>query len=380
MEILQVQHQAQDTKARTGILTTDHGVVETPVFMPVGTQGTVKAVEPRQLHELGYRIILGNTYHLYLRPGEQVLQDFGGLHRFMQWNGAILTDSGGFQIFSLQDLRSVSEDGVEFRSHIDGSKHFFTPEKVIDIQRSIGSDIMMVLDECPPYPTSYREMQRAVERTIQWAKRCRQQWQTQPPLYEWRQWLFAIGQGGVYRDLRQQCLEALIAMDFSGYAIGGLAVGEPIEQMLEVVDWSTDWIPVTKPRYLMGVGTPVDILEAIDRGVDMFDCVLPTRNARNGQLFTTRGKLNIRNAKFRGSREPIDPGLPYYISQEFTLGYLHHLFRAKEILGLQLATLQNLAFYQWLVQTARQKIRQNRFRQWKESFIQQWTATGRVAT
>ncbi len=378
MAIFRILHRDMTSKARLARLETAHGVVETPAFMPVGTQGSVKAVEPRALEELGYQMILSNTYHLYLRPGEAVLQKFQGLHRFMNWKGAILTDSGGFQIFSLQELRSISEDGVEFRSHIDGSKHFFTPEKVVDIQRSIGSDVMMVLDECPPYPSSYQQMEQVVQRTVRWARRCKEHWEQQQPRYSWEQLLFAIGQGGVYRPLRQRCLEALLEMDFPGYAIGGLAVGEPLEEMLQVVDWSTDWIPEQKPRYLMGVGTPVDIVEAIDRGVDLFDCVLPTRNARNGQLFTTWGKLNIRNAKFRGSAQPIDPGLSYYVSQEFTLGYLHHLFRAREILGLQLATLQNLAFYQWLIRTARQKIRENRFRQWKEAFVREWTGAEAV--
>lgn len=372
MKFFTVLKEDETSCARVGRIVTGHGEILTPAFMPVGTQGTVKAVQPKELLQIGYQILLSNTYHLYLRPGEEILQHYAGLHNFMCWQGAILTDSGGFQVFSLSKLRTITDDGVQFQSHIDGSRHFLTPEKVIDIQRSIGSDIMMVLDECPPHTYSYTQMEEVVHRTLRWAKRSKIYWSSCSPLYDWEQYVFAIAQGGTYRELRYRCTIELVQMDFPGYAIGGVSVGEPMEEILTVLEWSTEWLPKEKPRYLMGVGNPIDILEGIERGIDLFDCVIPTRNARNGQIFTTRGKMNIRNAKYRGCKECIDPLLPYFVSQEFSLGYLHHLFKSREILGLQLATLQNLAFYQWLIEQAREKIQQNRFRQWKTDFIEQW--------
>lgn len=361
---------AADCKARAGILTTDHGNIETPIFMPVGTQGAVKAIEHRELDELGVQIILGNTYHLYLRPGNEVLSAFGGLHQFNAWNKPLLTDSGGYQVFSLKDLRKITEKGVEFRSHLDGSKHSFTPENVIETQRIIGSDIMMPLDECTPYPSTYDYAKKSAEMTVRWAKRNKNAFDNSLPRYGHKQFLFGIGQGSVYPELRRQCMSELVAMDFDGYSIGGLAVGESAESMYEITDISTDCIPANKPRYLMGVGTPENILNAIELGVDMFDCVMPTRNARNATLFTSRGKINLRNAKYKFSKDIVDPEVPTYTSS-FTLGYLRHLFIAQEILALQLATIHNIGFYLWLVKTARQKILEGTFRQWSHTLQQQ---------
>jgi queuine tRNA-ribosyltransferase len=365
-----------ETKARAGILRTDHGNIETPIFMPVGTQGTVKAIEQRELTEIGAQIILGNTYHLYLRPGEEVLGQFGGLHKFMNWDKPILTDSGGYQVFSLKELRKITENGVLFSSHLDGSKHTFTPERVIEIQRCIGSDIIMPLDECAPHPCTYEYAKNSMELTLRWARRNKDAFDNSMPRYGHEQMLFAIGQGSVYKDLRTECLTRMVDMDFDGYAIGGLAVGEEAEIMYDTVNHSTEIMPRNKPRYLMGVGTPENIVTAIGLGVDMFDCVMPTRNARNGTLFTTRGKINIRNAKHRLSDEPIDAGIDSYASQNFSLGYLRHLFAAKEILGLQLATQQNLAFYLWLVKTAREKILSGQYRQWARNFIENYATKG----
>jgi len=358
-----------DSKARAGRIQTDHSVIETPVFMPVGTQGTVKAIEQKKLTELGFRIILGNTYHLYLRPGTEVLSKLGGLHKFMNWNGSILTDSGGYQVFSLQDLRKLKPDGVEFRSHIDGSKHFFTPENVVEIQRIIGSDIIMVLDECTPYPSEFEQAKKSVDLSINWAKKSYDAFKQSKPKYRHRQFQFCICQGSMFHDLRRYYIETMINVDFDGFAIGGLSVGELADVMYEIVDLSTDLLPEDKPRYLMGVGTPENILEAIERGIDMFDCVMPTRNARNGQFFTTRGKINIRNAQYRLSEEAIDENIDSYASRNFSLGYMRHLFIANEILGLQLATEHNLAFYKWLVKTAREKILNDEYRQWKQFIL-----------
>lgn len=363
------------SRARVGILETAHGAIETPAFMPVATQGAVKALEHRRLHELGAQILLCNAYHLYLRPGSAVIEHFGGLHRFIGWHKPILTDSGGYQLFSLQQLRRISEDGVQFRSHIDGSLHHFTPEGVVQLQRQLGSDIMMVLDECIGYPADRHVAAAAMERTLRWARRSLEAFQNSEPLYGYPQLLFAIGQGSTYAELRRLCLQELCQWEFDGYAIGGLSVGEPAELMYEMVEVSVEVLPAERPRYLMGVGTPENLLEAIERGVDLFDCVLPTRNARNGQLFTTRGKLNIRNARWRLSDEPIDPALPFYVSQNVTLGYLRHLFLAGEIAALQLATEHNLAFYHWLLEQARQKIRQNSFRHWKRSMLERLRQT-----
>jgi len=359
------------SKARAGIVHTDHGDIETPIFMPVGTQGTVKALEQRELVELGAQIILGNTYHLYLRPGEEVLSHLGGLHRFMSWQRPILTDSGGFQVFSLKELTKLSEEGALFASHIDGSRHLFTPERVVEIQRCIGSDVIMQLDECTPYPATHEYAQSSMERSLRWAVRCKTAWQTFDALspYGHRQFLFGIGQGSVFHDLRRASLEALVALDLPGYAIGGLAVGEHAEVMYDMVDISTDMLPSQKPRYLMGVGTPENILECIERGVDMFDCVMPTRNARNATLFTTRGKINLRNAQFKFADKPIDEHIPSYASQNFSLAYLRHLFNVEEILALQLATQHNIAFYLWLVKTARQHILAGDFVAWKRDVL-----------
>jgi queuine tRNA-ribosyltransferase len=360
------------SKARLGRLTTDHGTIDTPVFMPVGTQGTVKAIEQRELHEIGAQIILGNTYHLYLRPGMEVIEHFGGLHKFNSWDKPILTDSGGYQVFSLKEIRKLTDDGVEFKSHLDGSLHFFSPEKVIEIQKSLGSDIMMVLDECAPGGSDRDYIEKSVKLSLDWAKKCIDHHKSTPDKWGHRQYLFGIGQGGKFPDIRQEYIEQLIDMDFDGYSIGGLSVGEPKEVMYSMTDVSTDVIPKDKPRYLMGVGTPQDLLECIERGVDMFDCVLPTRNARNGQIFTTEGKVNIKNAKYKFNDDKIDFGLDNYVAQNFSKGYLRHLINAKEILGLQLASIQNIAFYQWLMAEARKAIRENRYSPWKNEFLSKW--------
>lgn len=358
-----------DCKARAAIISTSRCEIETPVFMPVGTAGTVKAVEQRVLEELEFRIILGNTYHLYLRPGMSVIEDFNGLHKFMNWNRNILTDSGGYQVFSLKELRKLTETGVEFKSHIDGSRHLFTPEKVVEIQKSLGSDIVMVLDECTEYPTSWQNAKESMDLSLQWALRSKNAFINSEPKYDNKQFLFGICQGSMFHDLRIEYLKNMIDIEFDGYALGGLSVGEPAEEMYAVVDVCTQVMPEDKPRYLMGVGTPENILEGIELGIDMFDCVLPTRNARNGQLFTTRGKINIRNSKYQYSHELIDENIQCYASQNFTLGYLRHLFVSGEILALQLATQHNLAFYKWLVETAREQILEDNYKQWKKNFL-----------
>jgi queuine tRNA-ribosyltransferase len=357
------------SKARVGKIFTSRGVIKTPVFMPVGTNGTVKAIEQRELLEIGSQIILGNTYHLYLRPGTEVLNHFGGLHKFINWDRPILTDSGGYQVFSLNDIRKIEKDGVVFRSHIDGSKHKFTPKAVVNIQRIIGSDIMMVLDECAPYPADYSYTKNSSDLSYYWAKLSRDEFLETKEVYDSKQYQFGIAQGGMYKDLRIDYLNKMIDLDFDGNAIGGLSVGEPIELMYEIVNYSTDILPNNKPRYLMGVGTPENILECIELGIDMFDCVMPTRNARNGQLFTTYGKINIRNKQYKFSNELIDENINSYASRNFTLGYLRHLFISEEILGLQLATIHNLAFYLWLVNEARNQIINDNFENWKKNFL-----------
>lgn len=361
-----------NSKARAGILHTDNGEIQTPIFMPVGTQGTVKTLEQRVIKELKAQIILGNTYHLYLRPGNDVMSHFGGLHKFMNWDKPILTDSGGYQVFSLQENRKINENGVEFRSHIDGSKHLFTPENVVDTQRIIGSDIMMVLDECVPYPSDEKYTKNSLKLSLDWAKRCLIQFKNTEPKYQHKQQLFAIIQGGMYENLRREYCQEIIQYDYNAFAIGGLSVGEPNELMYDLTDLCTDYMPKDRARYLMGVGTPENILESIERGVDMFDCVMPTRNARNGQIFTTRGKINIKNQKYKYSNELIDAGLDNYTSNNYTLGYLRHLTVADEILGLILATQQNIAFYLWLVTTAREKIIEGNFTSWKKEFLAQY--------
>jgi len=358
-----------DSAARAGILETDHGVIETPIFMPVGTQGSVKAVEQRELVELGAEVILGNTYHLYLRPGVDVLASAGGLHRFMNWKRPILTDSGGYQVFSLSELRKISPEGVTFRSHLDGSTHFFTPAKVVEIQRIIGSDIMMVLDECTPYPCDHDYAARSNAMTVSWADQCRSALVNDPLRYGHQQALFAIVQGSVYRDIRAESAKALSDLNFDGYAIGGLAVGEPIETMYDITGFTALLLPREKPRYLMGVGTPENLLECIERGIDMFDCVMPTRNGRNAMFFTSTGKLNITNAQFKTDGSPVDSNCTCYGCQNFSRAYIRHLFQAKEILALQLASVHNLTFYLSLVKEARKHIIAQDFASWKKEIL-----------
>ena len=362
-----LNHTDSTTEARAGRLTTAHGTIETPMFMPVGTVGSVKAVAPRELMaDIGAPIILGNTYHLYLRPGPDVLEAAGGLHRFMQWDRPILTDSGGYQVFSLADRRTLSEEGVRFRSHIDGSSHLFTPENVVDIQRTIGADIMMVLDECPAGDVSEDYARTSNELTLRWAARCRERWETTSPKYGYEQALFGIVQGVVYPAIRRESARRLVAMDFPGYAIGGLSVGEPAKQMYAMTEVVNDILPADKPRYLMGVGKPANLLESIARGVDLFDCVIPTRNGRNGTIYTTEGRINIKNAQWEHDFSPLDPGLDTYVAQTFTKAYVRHLHKAGEILGLQIASQQNLAFYIWLMREARRAIAEDRFQTWKD--------------
>ena len=356
------------TKARAGLLRTAHGEISTPAFMPVGTNATVKALTAREVWETGTRMVLANAYHLYLRPGTEAIADAGGIHKFANWDGSILTDSGGYQVYSLADLRKTTDDGVHFKSHLDGSSHFFTPEKVIEIERALGPDIMMVFDECPPSNAPRESIERAVRRTVDWAGRSMEHFAKTSALHGYEQSLFLIAQGGTHRDLRESCARQLIAMDAEGYAIGGLAVGEPNEVMYEVTNWMTDILPANKPRYLMGVGTPVDLLESIALGVDLFDCVLPTRNARNGQLFTRDGKINITNAKWKRDFSPIDAETNSYASRNFAKAYLAHLFNANEILGLTLATMHNVAFYEQLVREARERILRGTFEEWANKF------------
>jgi len=362
--------EAKEKKARAGYFETAHGVVQTPIFMPVGTQGTVKAVNQDVLvKDVKAQIILGNTYHLYLRPGTQILEEAGGLHRFMNWTKPILTDSGGFQVFSLSELRKLKKEGVEFRSHLDGSKHFFTPEKVISIERSIGSDIMMVLDECTPFPCEYEYAKKSKELTSAWAILNKEAFVASNPLYGHEQFLFGIIQGSVYKDLREASAADLQKLDFDGYAIGGLAVGEPVETMYELVDFTTELMPEDKPRYLMGVGRPENILEGIERGVDMFDCVMPTRNARNAYLFTWNGVLSMRNNKYKNDFTPVDQTCSCSTCTNYTRAYLRHLFIAKEILALELASIHNLHFYLELVTEARKNILTGTFSEWKEQIL-----------
>jgi queuine tRNA-ribosyltransferase len=360
------------SKARTGWFETDHGKVETPIFMPVGTQGTVKAVNQHYLeNEIKAQIVLSNTYHLYLRPGTDILEKAGGLHKFMNWQKPILTDSGGYQVFSLAELRKLKPDGVEFSSHLDGSRHFFTPEKVIQIQRSIGSDIMMVLDECTPYPCDYDYAKKSVQLTSDWAVKNKEAFQNSKSLYDHNQYQFGIIQGSVFKDLRQKSVDDLLKLDFDSYAIGGLAVGEPTEIMYDLVDFTTDLMPEGRPRYLMGVGKPENILEAIERGIDMFDCVMPTRNARNANLFTHSGTLSMRNAQYKDDFNPVDGSCDCYTCKNYTRAYLRHLFIASEILALELASIHNLTFYLKLVKEAREKIIEGNFLQWKNEIVKQ---------
>ncbi|MBF0187358.1 MAG: tRNA guanosine(34) transglycosylase Tgt [Magnetococcales bacterium] len=348
--------------ARRGRLHLTHGVVETPIFMPVGTQATVKAMTVDELESIGAQIILGNTYHLYLQPGHERIRTLGGLHDFMGWKRPILTDSGGFQVFSLGDLNTVTEEGVEFQSHRDGSRHFLDPEKVIAIQEALGSDIMMQLDECPPYEADRDRVARATERSLRWAERSKAAITTD------RCSLFGIVQGGMHEDLRRASAEALVAMDLEGYAIGGLSVGEPKETMIAVLDYMPDCLPREKPRYLMGVGKPEDLVEAVARGIDMFDCVMPTRNARNGQLFTRHGPINIKNARFKDDPNPVDETCGCETCRRYSRAYLHHLFRSREILGMRLMTLHNLSHYLTLMTAIRSAIEENRFSEFRKAF------------
>ncbi|MBL7771972.1 MAG: tRNA guanosine(34) transglycosylase Tgt [Chitinophagaceae bacterium] len=366
------QLQASDTqsKARAGLITTDHGTIETPIFMPVGTIGTVKGVTQEQLEQdIQAQIILGNTYHLNLRPGTKILEQAGGLHQFNNWHKPILTDSGGFQVYSLSAIRKITEEGAQFRSHIDGSKLMFTPESVMDIQRSIGADIIMAFDECTPYPCEYDYAKKSMQLTHRWLARCVKHKNESEPLYGYQQSLFPIVQGSVYNDLRKESAEFIASMECDGNAIGGLSVGEPNEKMYEMAELVCDILPKEKPRYLMGVGTPANILENIALGVDMFDCVMPTRNGRNGMLFTTQGIINIKNKKWENDFSPIDDGLTCFASNNYTKAYLRHLFSVQEILGLQLASIQNLAFYLWLVKEARAHIIAGDFREWKNGMV-----------
>ncbi len=363
-------HTDTATNARAGRLTTDHGIIDTPIFMPVGTVGSVKGLSPRDLEQqVAAQVILGNTYHLYLRPGTELLEQMGGLHPFMRWSGPILTDSGGFQVYSLAERRKLTEEGVRFQSHIDGSYHWFTPENVIDTQRSIGSDIMMVLDECPPGDVSIDYARTSNALTMRWAARCQQHYAATEARYGHHQMLFPIVQGVIYPEVRRESAKHLVDMEFEGYAIGGLSVGESAEDMYAMVEVVNDILPTQKPRYLMGVGTPANLIENVARGVDMFDCVMPTRNGRNGMLFTTEGIVNIRNRKWRDHAGPIDPGLATYTAQTFSRAYLRHLFVARELLGLHLASVQNLSFYLWLMGQARAAILDGSFASWRAEWL-----------
>ena len=372
MAFLQFQLEATDasSQARTGTIITDHGTIQTPIFMPVGTVGSVKAVTQQQLKaEVKAQIILGNTYHLYLRPGTDILQSAGGLHRFNGWDRPILTDSGGYQVFSLAANRKLTEEGALFQSHIDGSRHLFTPEKVMDIQRSIGADIIMAFDECPPYPSEYSYAKKSMELTHRWLDRCFERLKETPDLYGHTQNLFPIVQGGTYKDLRVDSCKYIASKEATGNAIGGLSVGEPEDMMYEFTALCTENLPYNKPRYLMGVGTPWNILECIGLGIDMFDCVMPTRNGRNGMLFTTGGVINITNKRWATDFSCIDENLPCETSRYYSKAYLRHLFVAKEILALQIASIHNLSFYLWLVGEARRHIQAGDFMSWKNAII-----------
>lgn len=358
------------SQARAGVVTTGHGAIETPIFMPVGTVASVKGVHQRELKEdINPDIILGNTYHLYLRPQTDILEKAGGLHKFMNWDRNILTDSGGYQVYSLSSNRKIKEEGVKFKSHIDGSYHFFSPENVMDIQRTIGADIIMAFDECTPYPCDYRYAKRSMHMTHRWLDRCVTHFNNTPPKYGYEQTLFPIVQGSTYKDLRQQSAEYIANVGTAGNAIGGLSVGEPAEEMYAMTEVVTAILPEDKPRYLMGVGTPVNILENIALGIDMFDCVMPTRNARNGMLFTANGIINIKNKKWEADFSPIDEMGHTYVDLEYSKAYLRHLFAANEYLGKQIATIHNLGFYLWLVREARRQILAGTFRAWKDKMV-----------
>lgn len=365
--------QSTDTKtnARAGLITTDHGMIETPIFMPVGTLGSVKAVHQRELSDdIKAQIILGNTYHLYLRPGIDIIEAAGGLHKFNGWTRPILTDSGGFQVFSLSNTRKLTEEGAVFRSHIDGSKHVFTPERVMDIERAIGADIMMAFDECPPGNSDYNYAKKSLELTHRWLDRCIARFNETEPKYGYTQSLFPIVQGCVYPDLRRRSAEFVASKKADGNAIGGLAVGEPVDKMYEMIELVNEILPKNKPRYLMGVGTPVNILEGIERGVDMFDCVMPTRNGRNGMIFTSEGIMNMRNEKWKNDFSPLDPNGTSYVDTFYSKAYVRHLIASKELLGMQILSIHNLAFYLWLVKEARSHIFAGDFALWKSQMVE----------
>ncbi len=365
-----VQHTDPNSNARTGLIQTDHGEIRTPIFMPVGTVGSVKGVHIRELEEeVKAQIILGNTYHLYLRPGIEILEQAGGLHKFNGWSKPILTDSGGFQVFSLSERRKLEEHGVTFSSHIDGSKHLFTPERVVELQRSIGADIIMALDECPPGTSDYKYAKNSMELTHRWLERGVKHFDATEPKYGYSQTFFPIVQGASFKDLRRQSAEFIASQEREGNAIGGLAVGEPAEVMYEMIEVVNEILPKDKPRYLMGVGTPINLLEAIERGVDMFDCVMPTRNGRNGMLFTSEGIMNMRNEKWKDDFSPIDENGITTLDKIHSKAYLRHLFVAKELLGMQIASVHNLAFYLWLVEEARNRIEAGDFTSWKKEMV-----------
>jgi queuine tRNA-ribosyltransferase len=360
------------SRARAGEIETAHGTIQTPIFMPVGTAGTVKAVHQRELKEdIKAQIILGNTYHLYLRPGLDTIEQAGGLHKFNGWNGPILTDSGGYQVYSLSGVRKIKEEGVTFRSHIDGSKHLFTPEGVMDIQRTIGADIIMAFDECTPYPCDYTYARQSMEMTHRWLKRCCDRFDSTEAKYGYNQTLFPIVQGSTYTDLRIKSAETIASFNREGNAIGGLSVGEPAEEMYEMTDVVCNILPADKPRYLMGVGTPVNLLENIALGIDMFDCVMPTRNARNGMLFTSNGIINIQNEKWKNDFSPLEADSELFADTQYTKAYLRHLMQSKEILAAQIASLHNLHFYLWLMKEARSQIIAGTFYDWKNKMVKQ---------
>ena len=365
-----LKHQAFNTAARAGILHTEHGNIETPIFMPVGTAGSVKGIHVRDLKDdIGAQIILGNTYHLYLRPGTDIIEQAGGLHKFNGWSGPILTDSGGYQVFSLGDIRKLTEEGARFQSHIDGSRHLFTPESVINIQRKIGADIIMAFDECTPGDAEYDYAKKSLGLTQRWLNRCVEQMEKTQPLYGHQQSLFPIVQGGVYPDLREAAAKNIINIPSDGYAIGGLSVGEPEADMYAMIDVVAPILPKDKPRYLMGVGTPVNILQAIDRGIDMFDCVMPTRNGRNGMLFTQNGTINIKNKKWADDFSPVDQDGTSFVDHQYSKAFLRHLIISNEMLGSQIASQHNLSFYLWLVKEARNQILTGNFKNWKEEMV-----------
>ena len=362
----------QNTSARTGEVTTDHGTFETPIFMPVATSAAIKGVHNKDLIEnVSPKVILSNTYHLYLRPGQKIINKAGGIHKFMSWNNNILTDSGGYQVYSLSANRKINPDGVKFKSHIDGSYHFFTPENVMDIQRNIGADIIMAFDECPPYPCEKNYARKSMDLTHEWLKRCVNRFNATKPIYNYNQYLLPIVQGSVYSDLRKQSAEIIAGHDLPANAIGGLSVGEPHELMYEMCEDVCKILPIAKPRYLMGVGTPINIIENIALGVDMFDCVMPTRNARNGMLFTRNGTINIKNKKWEDDNSEIDPYGTTFVDKLYTKSYLRHLFTINEYLGKEIATIHNLGFYSWLIEECKIAINEGRFLDWKNKMVKQ---------